>query len=93
MLISAMDKSLDLILQHFKASVGNDLYHKSIKIPRSGLIHLHKSTGAPPHPPFPQHTLSSPLSTGGGDRRVVNSLLLCGDGVPQDCGSVIKCGP
>lgn len=40
---------LDLI-QHFKASVGNDLYHKSIKMPEwvDPLMQKHRSAPSPP---------------------------------------------
>lgn len=45
-----------------------------------------------PYPHFHNIHFRSPLFMGGGDR-VVNSLLLCRDGWPQDRGSVIKRGP
>ena len=45
-----------------------------------------------PYPHFHNIHFKSPSFTGGGDR-VVNGLLLCRDGWPQDCGSLVKRGP
>lgn len=85
-----MDESLDLTLKPFKASTEKDLLvGGGIKRPGKGLIHLCKKTQAPP---LLLHPLEVLFLREVGESSV-SSLLLCRDGLPQDCGSVTKCGP